>query len=360
MSGSDGKAGRVRRQFAMVIDLNKCLGCQTCTIACKTHWTRGAGREPMWWNVVFTIPGRGTPRDAFELGGGYRDGKPVPGVIPPRSEWGEAWEFGWEEVSSSPYGSAQFAARQADGTEPSWGPNWDEDQGGGEYPNSWFFYLPVLCMNCSRPACLEACPRDAIYRREEDGIVLIDEERCHGYRFCMEACPYKRIYFDEVASVARKCHSCFPRLEDGVAPACVRQCPGRIRHVGYLDDPDSAIHKLVYEWRVALPLLPEFEVLPNLFYIPPTLPVAFDESGRFDETRSRASAELMERLFGPAVHEALATLERERERMRRGEGSELMDILIARNWKSLLGPFDRDPAEASPVAAERTSEERSG
>ena len=77
-------------QFAMVFDLNKCLGCQCCTVACKTQWTQATGTEAMWWNIVNTMPGRGTPRNAFELGGGYRDGKPVPGQLPPRGEWGEA------------------------------------------------------------------------------------------------------------------------------------------------------------------------------------------------------------------------------------------------------------------------------
>jgi nitrate reductase beta subunit len=170
----------------MVFDLNKCLGCQCCTIGCKTQWTQAAGMEAMWWNIVNTMPGRGTPRDAFELGGGYRDGQPVPGQLPGQSEWGEAWDFEYDEVfSRGGEGRAYLRPRERDGASPQWGPNWDEDMGGGTYPNSYFFYLPLLCMNCSKPSCLEACPRDAIYRREEDGIVLIDEERCHGYRFCI-------------------------------------------------------------------------------------------------------------------------------------------------------------------------------
>lgn len=76
--------GAPTHQLAMVFDLNKCLGCQTCTVACKTQWTRGPGMEAMWWNIVNTVPGRGTPRDAFDLGGGYRDGEPVPGELPPK------------------------------------------------------------------------------------------------------------------------------------------------------------------------------------------------------------------------------------------------------------------------------------
>jgi len=244
----------------------------------------------MWWNIVNTMPGRGTPRDVFELGGGYRDGEPVPGQIPGQSEWGEAWDFEYDEVfSRGDEGKAYLRPRERDGASPQWGPNWDEDMGGGEYPHSYFFYLPLLCMNCSKPSCLEACPRDAIYRREEDGIVLIDEERCHGYRFCIEACPYKRIYFNQERAIAQKCISCYPRLEEGVAPACVRQCPGRMRHIGHLDDPESPIYKLVKKWKVALPLRPDFGVEPNVFYIPPSLPMAFDEKGEFDEKGSRVT-----------------------------------------------------------------------
>ena len=134
-----------RHQFAMVFDLNKCLGCQCCTVACKTQWTQATGTEAMWWNIVNTMPGRGTPRDAFELGGGYRDGEPGPGQLPGKSEWGEAWDFEYDEVfSGGGEGQSYLRPREHDGASPRWGPNWDEDLGGGEYPNSYFFYLPLV------------------------------------------------------------------------------------------------------------------------------------------------------------------------------------------------------------------------
>lgn len=339
-----------RHQFAMVLDLNKCLGCQTCSIGCKTQWTRGNGMDAMWWNIVNTIPGKGTPRNAFSLGGGYRDGQPVPGELPGKREWGEAWDFEYDKTffrsgdTDRDEGDSDYLRpRESDGRAPEWGPNWDEDVGGGEYPNSYFFYLPLICMNCENPPCLEACPRDAIYRREEDDIVLIDEERCHGYRFCAEACPYKRIYFNEQRVIAQKCISCYPRLEAGVAPACVRMCPGRVRHIGHLDDPDSHIHKLVNVWKVALPLRPDFEVGPRVFYVPPTMPVAFDENGEFDDDAWRMPLEQLRELFGDQVENALATIERERARVAGGERSELMDILISYDWNELLGPYNQDP-----------------
>lgn len=341
---SDFQTGS-RRQIGMVLDLNKCLGCQTCTVACKTLWTGDDGMEGMWWNIVNTMPGRGTPRDVFSHGGGYKDGEPLPGTFPPRAAFGEAWDFDHEAALFGNGESKRLEPREHDGRTPEWGPNWDEDLGGGEYPDSYYFYLPQVCMNCDRPACLEACPRTAIYKRAEDGIVLIDEERCHGYRFCAEACPYKRVYFNEQRDIAQKCMSCFPRLEVGVAPACVRQCPGRVRHIDYMDNQNGHIYKLVKEWQVALPLRPDFGVEPNVFYVPPLAPLAFDESGAFDDANPRVPREYMRELFGPGVDDALATIEREREVVAAGGASELMDILISRDWNDLLGPFTVNPAE---------------
>jgi hypothetical protein len=88
----------VKRQLSMVLDLNKCLGCQTCTIGCKRLWTREEGMEYMWWNSVNTQPGRGTPRDWESAGGGFSNGMPRPGKLPTRRDFGEAWEFNHEEV----------------------------------------------------------------------------------------------------------------------------------------------------------------------------------------------------------------------------------------------------------------------
>ena len=332
------------RQIAMVFDLNKCLGCQSCTVACKTLWTQSEGMEAMWWNIVNTFPGQGTPRDVFNHGGGYRDGRPVAGDFPPLREWGEAWDLHHEEVFNQHDMTIPLHPVGADGKSPEWGPNWDEDQGGGQYPNSYFFYLSQICMNCTQPACLEACPRTAIYKRTEDGIVLIDEERCHGYRFCAEACPYKRIYFNAPKATAQKCISCFPRLEQGVAPACVRQCPGRERHIDYLDNEAGHIYKLVHKWKVALPLRPDFGVEPNVFYVPPISPLAFDDTGAFDESASRIPRDYLREMFGPGVDAALATIEAEREKVAAGGTSELMDILISRTWEDLLGPFTVNPA----------------
>jgi len=116
-----------------------------------------------------------------------------------------------------------------------------------------------------------------------------------------------------------------------------------MRHIGHLDDPGSPIHKLVKKWKVALPLRPDFEVEPNVFYIPPSLPMAFDEKGEFDEGRPRIPLDYLRELFGPDVEKALAKIDAEREKAAAGKKSELIDILIARNWQQLLGPYTQDP-----------------
>jgi DMSO reductase family type II enzyme iron-sulfur subunit len=331
------------RQVALVFDLNKCIGCQTCAVACKVLWARDEGTDYQWWCTVSTAPGRGHPRDWESMGGGYRDGVPQAGRRPTRGEWGGGWEFNYDEVLRS--GKGQSVHLQPTGQEPEWGPSWDEDQATGEYPNTYYFYMPRICNHCTKPACVEACPRGAMYKRPEDGIVLRDEEKCRGYQFCLEACPYKKIYFNFMREVSQHCILCFPRLEQNVAPACVRQCPGRAVWFGFLDDESSPVHKLVRKWEVALPLHPEYGTEPNVFYIPPIGPSLLDADNNFDESESRIPKEYLESLFGPRVNSALTTLQTEMETTRNGGSSDLLDTLIAYWWKDMFKPFDRDPAD---------------
>ena len=97
-----------------------------------------------------------------------------------------------------------------------------------------FFYLPRICNHCLNPACVAACPSGAIYKRGEDGIVLVNQERCRGWRMCVSACPYKKVYFNWSTGKSEKCILCYPRLETGQAPACFHSCVGRIRYLGVL------------------------------------------------------------------------------------------------------------------------------
>ena len=132
--------GTENRQMAMVFDLNKCIGCQTCSVACKMLWTRDEGTDYQWWCTVNTVPGGGSPRNWEAMGGGYKDGKLVLGQLPEKEDFGGGWDFNYDEVF---YGKAdkQVPLRVV-GEQPTWGPNWDEDQGAGEYPNNYYYYLP--------------------------------------------------------------------------------------------------------------------------------------------------------------------------------------------------------------------------
>ena len=184
-----------------------------------------------------------------------------------------------------------------------------------------YFYLPRICNHCLNAACAAACPSGAIYKRGEDGIVLVSQEKCKGWRMCVSACPYKKVYFNWATGKSEKCILCFPRIEAGEAPACFHTCVGRIRYLGVLlydadrlkdaasrpdaelvqaqrdilldpADPDviaaarrdgvpeatieaarhSPVWSFVKAWGLGLPLHPEFRTLPMVFYVPPLLP----------------------------------------------------------------------------------------
>ncbi len=324
-----------KRQLAMVMDLNKCIGCQTCTVACKTQWTNRNGREYMYWNNVETYPGTGYPKNWMELGGGFDEsGDLKPGVIPNlEADYGVPWDYNYDELEQ---GNAIEAASSSQAqlhpnVEPTWGPNWDEDEGAGVFPqDNYFFYLPRICNHCTNPGCLSACPRDAIFKREEDGVVLVDLDRCQGYRYCIAGCPYKKIYFNPKISKSEKCILCFPRIEQGLPPACAQQCVGRIRFVGFLDDEEGQVYKLVHKYKVALGLRSDYGTQPNVYYVPPTeSPAKFDANGKIIEGSTRLPVEELEKLFGSEVHQAIATLKSEMKKRKETGESELMDILIA-------------------------------
>ncbi|MFB6170058.1 MAG: 4Fe-4S dicluster domain-containing protein, partial [Haloarculaceae archaeon] len=180
-----------------------------------------------------------------------------------------------------------------------------------------------------------------------DGIVLVDQERCRGYRYCVEGCPYDKVYYNVLRKKSEKCIFCYPRIEEGgpdddvLGPACATECPPQLRMVGFLDDEDGPIYKLVEEYGVALRLHPEFHTHPNVYYIPPFAPPQHSEDGETLDIE-RIPREYLEELFGEEVHDALDTIERHRDRVRRGEDSELMDLLttedLAKQYR--LGVFE--------------------
>ena len=134
-----------------------------------------------------------------------------------------------------------------------WGPNWEEILGGefakrskdanfeamqkeiyGQFENTFMMYLPRLCEHCLNPTCVASCPSGSIYKREEDGIVLIDQDKCRGWRMCVSGCPYKKIYYNWSSGKAEKCIFCYPRIEAGQPTVCSETCVGRIRYLGVL------------------------------------------------------------------------------------------------------------------------------
>ena len=319
------------RQFAFVFNINRCIACQTCTMACKSTWTFSKGQEYMWWNNVETKPFGGYPHswdaklltmlDAAHQGVG-REAK---------------WDATQAEDAGRPYGTYNGmtifeAARAADkreevalGYEPSdqeWAiPNFYEDTASGSKDHrdkltmepatlpehgTWFFYLQRLCNHCAYPACLAACPRGAIYKRPEDGIVLIDQKRCRGYRKCVAQCPYKKPMFRSTTRVSEKCIACYPRIEgtdpltDGqpMETRCMAACVGKIRLQGlvkidetgqWAEDRYNPLYFLVKVEKVALPLYPQFGTGPNGYYIPPRwVPRSY-----------------LRQMFGPGVDEAI-------------------------------------------------------
>jgi nitrate reductase / nitrite oxidoreductase, beta subunit len=299
------------RQFAFVFNLNRCIGCQSCTMACKSTWTFSKGQEAMWWNNVETKPYGGYPHHwdvkLLDLlgranpGGQTWNGEPRD-LTAPYGQFKGKTIFEVAKTNISPEGAQRALGYLP--TDEEWAaPNRFEDNpsasekgqkgqmafSGGELGpqhKTWFFYLARLCNHCSYPACLAACPRNAIYKRPEDGIVLIDQERCRGYRKCMEACPYKKTHYRGTTRTTEKCIGCFPRVEGhdpqgaGVPmqTRCMAACVGHIRLHGLVqmnpdgtwkEDRQHPLYYLVHVAKIALPLYPQFGTEPNGYYIPP-------------------------------------------------------------------------------------------
>jgi nitrate reductase beta subunit len=282
---------RPRRQFAAVFDINKCIACQTCTLACKTTWTSGRGQEYMLWNNVETKPYGCYPL-AWDLN-----------LL--KSLGAQAWEDG--EYRGPTIFEAARPGERALGHAPEDAdyayPNVGEDdcagrldQGAGfRLPHvNWFFYLARICNHCTYPACLASCPRGSIYKRPEDGIVLLDQGRCRGYQECVAACPYKKVFFNPMTGTSEKCIACYPKIEQGLQPQCFVNCIGKIRLAGWISTPDKArpdnpIDYLVHVRKVAKPLFPQFGLEPNVYYVPPVnTPTPF-----------------LDQMFGPGVEAAV-------------------------------------------------------
>ncbi len=360
---------KVRAQIAMVLNLDKCIGCHTCSVTCKQVWTSREGVEYAWFNNVETKPGIGYPKDwenQDRWKGGWRrkrNGKIEPRIgnrlrvlakifanpdLPEIDDYYEPFTFDYGHLHTAPESKAMPTARPISlitgerMEKIEWGPNWEEILGTefrkrsrdknfeavqkeiyGQFEHTFMMYLPRLCEHCLNPACVAACPSGSIYKREEDGIVLIDQDKCRGWRMCVSACPYKKIYYNWQSGKAEKCTFCFPRIEAGQPTVCSETCVGRIRYLGvllydadrieaaasveneqhlyrsqldiFLDPSDPAViaqaradgvpelwleaarnspvYKMAIEWGVAFPLHPEYRTLPMVWYVPPLSPI---------------------------------------------------------------------------------------
>ena len=321
-----------KSQFVFVFNPNRCIGCQTCTMACKSTWTFSKGQELMWWNNVESKPYGGYPQnwDAKLLN-----------MLEEANPGKQTWTTRTAEPKNKPYGTFTGmtifdAAEKRPGpqgpqaalgylpTDEEWrAPNIHEDTAaGGEFKKDgqyggsaqlpehkvWFFHLARICNHCTYPGCLGSCPRNAIYKRPEDGIVLIDQSRCRGYRKCVEGCPYKKAMYRPTTRTSEKCIGCFPRIEGKDktlsptgAPAetrCMAACVGKIRlqglvkidpQGGWVEDPTNPLYFLIRERHVALPLYPQFGTEPNGFYIPPRW----------------VNRDYLIQMFGPGVEDAI-------------------------------------------------------
>ena len=360
---------KIRAQIAMVLNLDKCIGCHTCSVTCKNVWTSREGVEYAWFNNVETKPGIGYPKsweDQAKWKGGWKrraDGKIEPRIgakwrvlanifanpdLPEIDDYYEPFTFDYEHLQTAPDTKAMPTARPRSlitgerMQKIEWGPNWEEILGGefakrskdvnfanmekemhGQFENSFMMYLPRLCEHCLNPACAAACPSGAIYKREEDGVVLIDQDKCRGWRMCVSGCPYKKIYYNWSSGKSEKCTLCYPRLEAGMPTVCSETCVGRIRYLGVVlydadkieeaasvpDEGDlyeaqlkvfcdpfdpavqeqarrdgiseawlqaakrSPVWRMAMDWKIAFPLHPEYRTLPMVWYVPPLSPI---------------------------------------------------------------------------------------
>jgi nitrate reductase / nitrite oxidoreductase, beta subunit len=380
---------KIRAQIGKVLNLDKCIGCHTCSVTCKNVWTSREGVEYAWFNNVETKPGVGYPKDWENQGrwnGGWKrsgNGSLHPKMgskwrvlakifanpdLPQIDDYYEPFTFDYGHLQSAKESKAFPTARprsliSGERMEKiEWGPNWEEILGGefskrsedynfegiqkemyGEFENTFMMYLPRLCEHCLNPTCAAACPSGAIYKREEDGIVLIDQEKCRGWRMCVSGCPYKKIYYNWSSGKSEKCTFCYPRIEVGQPTVCSETCVGRIRYLGvmlydadriqeaasmedekdlyqaqldiFLDphDPEvqaqarrdgvpeawlegakqSPVYKMAIDWKVAFPLHPEYRTLPMVWYVPPLSPIknaaesgALEMDGEMPDVRS--------------------------------------------------------------------------
>jgi len=200
------------KQLALVIDLNVCVGCHACVTSCKQWNTSGEA-------------------------GFLSDDNPY-GADPTGTFFNRVQTF---EV--------------------------------GEFPDTETVHFPKSCLHCEDPPCVPVCPTGASYKRAEDGIVLVDYDKCIGCKYCSWACPYGAREVDEHQKVMKKCTLCVDRIYDKKLPeaerkpACVLACPTSARLFGDIHDPQSEASRAIRE-QGGYALMPEWGTQPANHYLP--------------------------------------------------------------------------------------------
>lgn len=178
-----------QKRYAMVIDLRRCIGCHSCSVACKAE-------------------------NAVPLG---------------------VWRSWVKQIEK------------------------------GRYPNVRKFFLPSLCNNCANPICIQNCPTKATWQRD-DGIVMVDEHRCIGCKYCIASCPYDARHINPLKKIVQKCYWCYHRVDKGLEPACVNTCPVGARTFGDLNDANSEVFKLISTNPVQV-IKQNMATFPQVYYI---------------------------------------------------------------------------------------------
>ena len=135
------------------------------------------------------------------------------------------------------------ACKEAHGTPPGITRSHVKREFEGEYPDATMHIVPMLCMHCENPPCVEACPTEGATYKREDGIVVVDKEKCIGCKYGMMACPYGVRSWNAAESVVEKCTLCAHLSKNGELPMCVRTCSAGARFYGDIDDPSSDASK---------------------------------------------------------------------------------------------------------------------
>jgi len=229
------------KHWGMLIDQSKCVGCWTCSVACKSYHNEPLG---IHWNRILTT----------------------------RPDEGDTSQAPATEAMDVPH---------------------------GVFPNLSLSYQPTACQHCTDAPCRRVCPVNATFQRD-DGVILIDFDRCFGCRSCIQACPYgvrtfnwergqygsdfvvgygqdyrwnNRLVFTPIrpVGVVEKCTGCVERIDVGLEPVCVKVCPTGARLFGDLDDPNSEISQAVTQ-QGARQLLGELGTGPNVRYLPVSHP----------------------------------------------------------------------------------------